>query len=63
MNKMFFLLLFIANIGYSATVYDTLYINKSTATVGALTFPVCVFNDSTQFKMENAIIEINEGDV
>jgi hypothetical protein len=57
------LLLFVAKITFSTTVYDTLYINKAPYTIGNFTFQACVFNDSTNFKLENTIIELNEGDI
>ncbi len=47
---------------YGTTVYDTLYINTASYTLGNFTFNVCVFNDSANFKMENAILEIATGD-
>lgn len=56
------LFLLVAKITFSATIYDTLYINKSPYTIGSFTFEACVFNDSANFKLENAIIELNEGD-
>jgi len=56
------LFLLVAKITFSATVYDTLYINKSPYTIGSFTFDACVFNDSVNFKLENAVIELNEGD-
>ncbi len=55
-------ILTVANITFSATVFDTLYINKASYTIGAFTFDACVFNDSANFKLENAIIELNQGD-
>ncbi len=55
-------LLIIANITFSATVFDTLYINKAPYTIGSFTFDACVFNDSANFKLENVIIELNQGD-
>ncbi|HIP36888.1 MAG TPA: hypothetical protein EYG85_08540 [Crocinitomix sp.] len=54
--------LFVAKLTFSVTVYDTLYINKAPYTLGSFTFQACVFNDSVNFKLENVIIELNEGD-
>jgi hypothetical protein len=50
---------------FSATVYDTLHINKSPYLIGGAfgyTFQACVFNASSSFDVQNEIIEINEGD-
>ncbi|MFT4601196.1 MAG: hypothetical protein ACI857_001374 [Arenicella sp.] len=43
-------------------VYDTLYINKDTATIGLMNFQVCAFNDSSQFKPLNHAFVLNETD-
>jgi len=56
------LCIIVAKITFSATVYDTLYINKAPYTLGSFTFQACVFNDSANFKLQNVIIELNEND-
>jgi FtsP/CotA-like multicopper oxidase with cupredoxin domain len=56
------LFIIVAKITFSATIFDTIYINKAPYTIGSFTFQACVFNDSSNFKLENAIIELNEGD-
>jgi FtsP/CotA-like multicopper oxidase with cupredoxin domain len=56
------LFIIVAKITFSVTIFDTLYINKAPYTIGSFTFQACVFNDSSIFKLENAIIELNEGD-
>ncbi len=65
MKKTFYFLVILCwvNFGFGATVFDTLYINKSSTSVGGFTVKVCVFNDSSQFSLENSIIELNEGDI
>jgi len=64
MKKILLFCLFVlfTKITFSATVFDTLYINKAPYTIGSFTFQACVFNDSSNFKIENEIIELNEGD-
>lgn len=62
----FLILIVVSNVAYSATIYDTLHINKSPYQIGGpfgYTFQACVFNSSTVFDVQNEIIELNEGDI
>ena len=59
--------LFLIGLGFTVAsfgniVNDTLFINKDTITVANVTFQVCVFNDSTNFKAQNFTFEIGEND-
>lgn len=50
---------------FSATVYDTLHINKAPQQIGGpfgYTLQACVFNATSTFDVQNEIIELNEGD-
>ncbi|MGV6860722.1 MAG: multicopper oxidase domain-containing protein [Putridiphycobacter sp.] len=61
--KLFVLItLSLSKISFSSTIFDTLYINKGVGTIAGLNFQICAFNDSTNFKMENSIIEVPLGD-
>jgi len=59
-------LIVVSNVVHSATVFDTLYINKEPVQIGGpfgFTIQACVFNSETLFNEQNAILELNEGDV
>ena len=43
-------------------IYDTLYINKDTVTIGLQNMQLCVFNDSSDFKPFNHFFEILNDD-
>jgi len=47
---------------FGNNVYDTLYINKDTVTIGAQNIQLCVFNDSSDFKPFNHLFELNNAD-
>ena len=48
---------------YSATVYDTLYLNRDTVEMGSMLVNRCVFNDDMTFDKQNANIQLDVGDV
>ena len=57
------LLFFLLSSSACATqVYDTLFINKDTATIGSMNFQICAFNESSQFKPLNHAFVLNSND-
>lgn len=59
-----FFLVFIINFNASSiTVYDTVYINSGTRTIGNFSFEVCLFNKSSVFDTVNKVIEVSNLDV
>ncbi len=60
--RLIFILFLLNSVANAATVFDTLYINRGVLTVVDENIELCVFNDSTNFKTENVIIEVSSGD-
>lgn len=54
--------LFKISFGFSNQVYDTLYINKDALTIVAHTMQVTAFNDSSYWKPQSMVLELNIGD-